>query len=79
MSFICLLTGAIFSLCDLREWAKVVVVIAPFAAMLLDIGSWWLTHYQAVFAYTVIAGGALMSLVVPIQVLVPIYQLWRRQ
>ncbi len=54
----------------------IVVVLTTFAAILLDIGSWWLTHYQAVFAYTVLAGGALMSLVVPIQVLVPVDQMW---
>jgi len=76
IAFVFVLTGAIFSLCELREWFKVIVVCVPFVAMLLDIGSWWLTHYQALFAYTVIAGGALMSLVVPIQILVPLYQMW---
>jgi hypothetical protein len=63
----------------LREWFKVVVVIIPFAAMFLDIGSWWLTHYGAVFAFTVIGGGLLMSLSMPIQVIVPIYQMWSKR
>ncbi len=79
MAFIFLLTGLIFSFCDLRESVKVIVVLTPFLAMLLDIGSWWLTHYYSLFAYTVIGGGALMSLAVPIQVLVPIYQMWKRR
>jgi len=78
MAFLFMLTGVIFSLCELRESFKVAVVITPFLAMLVDIGSWWLTHYETPFAYTVLVGGLLMSSAVPIQVCVPIYQMWKR-
>lgn len=79
MAIIFVLTGLIFSLCELREGIKAVVVSTPFLAMLLDIGSWWLTHYETIFAYTVIAGGVLLSAAVPIQICVPVYQMWSRQ
>ena len=76
LTFIFFLTGVIFSLCELRESIKIAVVCLPFIAMFLDIGSWWLILYQEKFAYTLLFGGALISLVVPIQVILPIYQMW---
>ncbi len=76
MAFIFILTGVIFSFCDISERIKVIVVLLPFAAILIDIGSWWLTHTTAVFAYTVICGGALMSLSFALQLLLPLYQMW---
>lgn len=76
IAFLFFLSGLIFCLAELREGIKIVVVSMPFAAMFLDILSWWLTKYQPLFAYTVLGGGALMSLGVPIQILIPLHQMW---
>ncbi|MDJ0976094.1 MAG: hypothetical protein QNJ98_16665 [Planctomycetota bacterium] len=43
-------------------WLRVGLILAAFAGPLLDIGGWFLTHYQgAPFQYMVILGGALFG------------------
>ncbi|MDP2690038.1 MAG: hypothetical protein Q8P48_08005, partial [Deltaproteobacteria bacterium] len=71
------LIGRIFILTEIAPWLKRVVVAVPFAAIAMDIGSWWFTRYAAgVFAYTVIIGGALMGLSFAFQALASLYQMW---
>jgi len=71
------LLGRIFILTDIKPWLKRVVVAIPFAAIAMDIGSWWFTRYAAgVFAYTVMAGGALMGLSFAFQTFTSLYQMW---
>lgn len=71
------LLGRIFILTDIRPWLKRTVVAIPFAAIAMDIGSWWFTRYAAgVFAYTVIIGGALMGLSFAFQAFASLYQMW---
>lgn len=76
MSFIFLLTGLIFALSEINERLRLVIVILPFIAIWLDIGSWWFTKYQPVFAYTVIIGGALMGLALAAQILISLWEMW---
>jgi len=71
------LLGRIFILTEIRPWLKRVVVVVPFAAIAMDIGSWWFTRYEArFFAYTVIIGGALMGLSFAFQAFASLYQMW---
>lgn len=71
------LIGRIFLMAELPPWLKRTVIAVPFAAIALDIGSWWFTRYAAnVFAYTVITGGALMGLSFAFQTIVSLYQMW---
>ncbi len=79
MSFIFLLTGLIFALSEINERLRLVLVALPFVAIWLDIGSWWLTKYQPVFAYTVIIGGALMGLALAVQILVSLWEMWLKR
>jgi len=66
------LDGRIFILTEMRPWLKRTMVAVPFAAIAMDIGSWWFTRYAAgFFAYTVIIGGALMGLS-----FASLYQMW---
>ncbi|MEE9591776.1 MAG: hypothetical protein V3W26_04615, partial [Thermodesulfobacteriota bacterium] len=68
--------GKIFILCELPIIFKRIVVAIPFMAIAMDIGSWWLTHWQPLFAYVVIIGGALMGLSIAFQITISIYQMW---
>jgi uncharacterized membrane protein YhdT len=46
------LTGAIFSLSDTPIWFRVSIIVIPYLAILMDIGSWWATkYYDPIFAY----------------------------
>ncbi len=76
ISIIFLLTGLIFSLSSVSTRPKIGVIVTPFAAILMDIGSWWLTKYKPVYAYTVIIGGALMGLSFTVQVFFSLYEMW---
>ncbi|MFZ5875472.1 MAG: hypothetical protein ACOYXU_03585 [Nitrospirota bacterium] len=76
MSFIFLLTGAIFALSEINKRLRLVIVILPFIAIWLDIGSWWFTKYQPVFAYTVIIGGVVMGLALAAQIFISLWEMW---
>ena len=77
ISIIFLLTGAIFSLSETPTWFRVVVLIAPYLAIVMDIGSWWVTkYYSRVFAYVVLLGGAFMGLSLACQILLSLWEMW---
>jgi hypothetical protein len=79
MSFIFLLTGLIFALTEIHKRLRLVIVILPFIAIWLDIGSWWFTKYEPVFAYTVIIGGILMGLALAAQILISLWEMWLKR
>src|SRR6516162_1435168 len=52
ISMMFVLTGAIFSLSATPIWFRVTVLVIPYLAIIMDIGSWWATkYYDPVFAY----------------------------
>ncbi|MDA8239304.1 MAG: hypothetical protein M0Z67_02910 [Nitrospiraceae bacterium] len=79
ISLIFLTTGLIFVLSSLRGLLKSIVVVIPFAAILMDIGSWWITKIKPVYAYTVIIGGALMGLSLAVQIFFSLYDMWLKK
>jgi hypothetical protein len=77
ISIIFLLTGAIFSLSETPMWFRVLILVVPYLAIIMDIGSWWATkYYSPIFAYTVITGGALMGLAMACQILISLWDMW---
>jgi len=76
IAFILFFIGKIFLLCDLNVYIKRVAVVIPFAAMLLDIVSWFITKSTPAFAFVVVYSGALMGLSMGLQILLSIYQMW---
>ncbi len=76
MSFIFALTGVVFSLSETPRWFRATLIVIPFLAIWLDIGSWWFTKWAPLFAYTVIGGGALMGLSLAGQIMIPLYEMW---
>ncbi len=75
LSFIFLLTGLIFALSEVPKKIRLFFVALPFVAIWLDVGSWWFTKFEPLFAYTVIVGGALMGLALGTQILVSLWEM----
>ncbi|MGZ8227505.1 MAG: hypothetical protein ACXWT3_12850 [Methylococcaceae bacterium] len=76
IAFILFFIGKIFLLCEINIYVKRIAVVIPFAAMLLDVLSWFITKSIPSFAYVVVASGALMGLSMWLQILLSIYQMW---
>lgn len=79
MSFIFVLTGLIFSLSEAPAMLRSVLLAIPFIAIWVDIGSWWLTKYEPVFALSVIVGGVLMGIALAGQIGISLYDMWFRR
>jgi hypothetical protein len=76
ISFLFFLTGFIFSMSSTPSWFRVLVIATPYAAIFADIGAWWLTKWEAFFAWVVVGGGALMGLALAGQILIPLWEMW---
>lgn len=76
IAFILFFIGKLFILCEMNRYLKRIAVVIPFAAMLVDVISWFITKTIPEFAYVVIGSGALMGISMVMQILVSIYQMW---
>jgi membrane-bound ClpP family serine protease len=76
IAFILFFIGKLFILCEMNRYLKRIAVVIPFAAMLLDVISWFITKTIPEFAYVVIGSGALMGISMAMQILLSIYQMW---
>jgi hypothetical protein len=77
ISVLFILTGAIFSLSETPIWFRVTVLVVPYLAIVMDIGSWWATkYYNPIFAYIVLFGGAVMGLAMACQILIALWEMW---
>jgi hypothetical protein len=68
--------GLIFRLAVLGRWIKATLMVSPFVAIFADILAWFLTKWDPVYAYTVVAAGVLLGLAWATQILISMYQLW---
>ena len=57
-------------------WAKCIIILTPFIAIIFDIASWYLTKLYPGFAWVVMGSGALMGVAFAIQWIVSMYQMW---
>jgi hypothetical protein len=76
IAFILFFIGKIFLLCDINMYLKRIAVVIPFAAMLLDVVSWFITKSTPSFAYVVVISGTLMGISMGMQIVISIYQMW---
>jgi hypothetical protein len=77
LTFVFFLLGWIFSHAYVRPvWLKCAVIILPFVALVLDVGSWYFTKLYHPFAWVVMAGGGFIGLSFAFMWLVSMYQLW---
>jgi len=68
-------TGCLFCCTGLPRGAKLVVGPLPLAAQGIDIGCWWLSRWDAAFAWGVVAGGAAAGLGLAAHVLGGLWEL----
>lgn len=68
--------GLVFRFVVMPQWLKAALSVAPFAAVFVDIASWFLTKWDPVYAYTVVAAGVVLGLTWATQILIALYQLW---
>jgi len=77
ITFIFGFLGLIFSHSYIRmPYVKSTLIAIPFASILFDIASWWLTKVAGPFGYFVIFSGGLMGLSFAMQWIISFYQLW---
>lgn len=77
ISFIFFFVGLIFSMAvGFRPWVKAAIIFVPFAFLILDIASWWLTKIHPGFAWFVIIGGFGYSVAAGIMLFTSLYQMW---
>ncbi|MFQ5777731.1 MAG: hypothetical protein ACE5IP_06955 [Terriglobia bacterium] len=76
IALIFFVVGAIFAGTSLPERVKTVMVVTPFAALVVDFGSRFLTRYHLAFVYVMMAAGAVAGLAFAGMVLVSVYQMW---
>lgn len=76
IGLVALMIGLIFRLAAVPEWLKATLMVLPFLAIFADILAWFLTKWDPVYAYTVIAAGAVLGLVWVVQITISLYQIW---
>ena len=77
ISFIFFFMGLIFSLAvGIPKWLKELAIAMPFAFLIIDILSWWLTKWYPGFAWLTIIGGFGYSLASTFMWFTSMYQMW---
>lgn len=77
LTFIFFVMGTIFSHAYVRPiWFKSLLIATPFAAIVIDIASWYLTKLHPGFAWIVIVSGAFMGMSFGLQWVISMYQIW---
>jgi hypothetical protein len=77
LTFIFFVMGYMFTHAYARPvWLKCTVVAIPFAAILVDVSSWYIIRYFHPFAIVEILAGMLMAACFAFMWLVTMYQLW---
>jgi S-adenosylmethionine/arginine decarboxylase-like enzyme len=66
----------IFSFTLYKDWLKTVVIAFSAAAILIDVGSWWLAKLSGALAPLVLLGGLALALANAALILLPLYELW---
>jgi hypothetical protein len=70
------LSGTIFLFTPINEKFKMVLLIFPFGALMLDVFSWWLTKLTPVFAIAVFIGGVFTVIGFFIQFVISLKTMW---
>lgn len=77
ITFIFFIMGHIFSHALIRPtWLKCLVMGVPFLAIVLDIGSWYLTKLNPAFAWVIYIGGIGMAMSFAFMWFTSMYQMW---
>ncbi len=76
IAFIFLFVGWIFALAEYTQRWKLILIATPFAFLILDVVSWWLTKFSPVFAWLTMIGGIGYSLASTVMIFTSLVQMW---
>jgi hypothetical protein len=77
ITFIFFIVSSIFIHAYIKPlWLKCVIIMIPFIAIVMDIGSWYLTKLYPGFAWVVMGSGAMMGVAFATQWIISMYQMW---
>jgi hypothetical protein len=77
ISFIFFFVGWIFSYATgFSNLLKSVLIVTPFAFLIVDVAAWWLTKMNPLFAWVVIIGGFTYSIAATVMIFTSLYQMW---
>ena len=70
------LSGIVFLFTSINEKLKMILLVFPFASLLMDVFSWWLTKRIPVFAIAVFIGGVFTVIGFFIQSVISLLTMW---
>jgi len=77
ITFIFFITAYIYTHALVRPtWLKCLVIAVPFATLITDVASWYLTKVWTGFAWVVIVSGVLMAISFTIMWMTSMWQMW---
>jgi hypothetical protein len=76
ISFIFLFVGWIFGMAEFNCRWKIILISTPFAFLIIDVLSWWLTKYFPVFAWLTMIGGFGYSVASTVMIFTSLGQMW---
>ncbi len=76
IAFIFLFVGWIFGMAEFPMRWKLMLISTPFAFLILDVLSWWLTKLMPAFAWLTMIGGIGYSLASSVMIFTALVQMW---
>lgn len=76
ISFIFLFVGWIFAMAEFNQTWKLILISTPFAFLVLDVASWWLTKFWAGCAWFTMIGGFGYNLAAVVMIVTSLAQMW---
>ncbi len=76
ISFIFLFVGWIFGMAEFDFRWKLILIATPFAFLIVDVLSWWLTKYFPIFAWLTMIGGFGYSAASTVMIFTSLAQMW---
>lgn len=76
IAFIFMFVGWIFAYAEYPKRLQLLLITTPFAFLLLDILSWWLTKFMPVFAWLTMLGGLGYSVASTVMIFTSLAQMW---
>lgn len=79
IGLIFLVMGGVFSMTAISERRKIVILVIPFAALLVDFGTRYLARYMPGVVYLMMLSGAVIGLSFAVMILAPLYEMWLKR
>ena len=76
ISFIFLFVGWIFGMAEFNQRWKLILISTPFAFLVLDVASWWLTKFWPSCAWITMVGGIGYSVAAMVMFATSFAQMW---